>query len=98
MTFPISARDSLAPYLLTALASLAMVAGGGSDDSTTVPGASIIGAATAAYASVSIALIAQALLAAGRRVGVNYGHDKLAAEAGFINGITLSINGDKYLS
>jgi hypothetical protein len=28
----------------------------------------------------------------------NYGHDKLAAEANFINGITLSINGGKYLS
>jgi hypothetical protein len=52
MKFPISARDSLAPYLL----------------------------------------------AAGRRVAVDYGHDKLAAEAGFINGITLSINGGKYLS
>jgi hypothetical protein len=59
---------------------------------------STIGATTAGDASVSIALIAQALLAAGCRVGVNYGHDKLAAEAGFINGITLSINGGKYLS
>jgi hypothetical protein len=53
MTSPISARDSLAPYLL----------------------------------------------AAGRRgVAVNYDHDQLAADAGFINGITLSINGGKYLS
>ncbi|MEF8724879.1 hypothetical protein E4Q23_20685 [Candidatus Accumulibacter phosphatis] len=83
MTSPISARYSLAPYLLNALASLAMVACGGSDDSTTIAGAPTIGATTAGDASVSIALIAQALL---------------AAEAGFINGITLSINGGKYLS
>ena len=83
MTSPISARYSLAPYLFTALASLSMVAGGGSDDSTTRPGAPTIGATTAGDASVSIALIAQALL---------------AAETGFINGITLSINGSEYLS
>ena len=75
-----------------------MVACGGSDDSTAVAGAPSIGATTAGDASVSIALIAQALLAAGRRVAVNYGHNKLAAEAGFINGITLSINGSEYLS
>lgn len=98
MTSPISARYSLAPYLLNALASLAMVACRGSDDSTTRPGAPTIGATTAGDASVSIALIAQARLAAGRRVAVDYGHDKLAAEANFINGITLSINGGKYLS
>jgi len=52
MTSPILARDSLAPYLLTA----------------------------------------------GRRVAVNYGHDKLAAEASFSNVITLSIAGGKYWS
>jgi len=61
-----------------------MVACGGSDDSTTVAGAPSIGAITAGDATV--------------RVAVNYGHDKLAAEAGFINGITLSINGSEYLS
>lgn len=83
MTSPISARYSLAPYLLSALASLAMVACRGSDDSTTRPGAPTIGATKAGDASVSIALIAQALL---------------AAEANFINGITLSISGGKYWS
>ena len=60
-----------------------MVVCGGSDDNTTVPGAPPIEAATAGDASVGIALIAQALL---------------AAEAGFINGITLSINGGEYVS
>ncbi|WP_299158590.1 hypothetical protein [Accumulibacter sp.] len=98
MTSPILARDPLAPCLLSALASLAMVACGGTDDRRTLPAARTIWGTTASDASVSIALIAHARLAAGRRVAVDYGHDKLAAEANFINGITLSINGGKYLS
>lgn len=60
MTFPNSARPSLAPYLLTTLASLIMVACGGSDSSATVPGAPTIGAATASDAMVSIAFSAPA--------------------------------------
>lgn len=75
-----------------------MVACGGTDDRRTLPAARTIWGTTAGDASVSITLIAQALVAAGRRVAVNYGHDKLAADAGFINGITLAINGGKYWS
>lgn len=83
MTSQISARGPLTPYPLAAPALLVMLVCAGRDDSTTAPGAPIIGAASAGDASVGIALIAQALL---------------AAEAGFINGITLSINGGAYLS
>lgn len=55
MTHRISARDSRAPYFLAALASLAMVACGGSGTGATVPGSPTVGHATAGDASVSIA-------------------------------------------
>ena len=60
MTLRIPARDSRAPYLITTLAALAMVACGGSGDAATVPGAPTVGNATAGDASVSIAFTAPA--------------------------------------
>lgn len=42
--------------------------------------------------------LAPYLLTAGRRVADNYDHDKLAAQASFIKGIALSINGGKLCS
>jgi NAD(P)-dependent dehydrogenase (short-subunit alcohol dehydrogenase family) len=53
--------------------------------------------ATGGGAGVGVPL-AQALLAAGCRFVANYGHDERSTEAGFINAITLSINGREYLS
>lgn len=44
------------------------------------------------------AALAQAPLAAGCRVAVNYGQDKLDTEPGIIYGITLLINGGECLS
>jgi hypothetical protein len=62
MTHQHSVRRSFQPHSLALLASLALSACGGSDDSTTttVPGAPTIGAATAGDASASIAFTAPA--------------------------------------
>ena len=60
MSFQFSPRKSLTPYLLTTMASLALVACGGGSSSTAVPGAPTIGTATAGDASVSIAFTAPA--------------------------------------